>query len=1474
MNIYQKCTIWAKTVIWSVVCVFGITSFCYGVGVSPATCNPFVKRRILSTLLNETYICYADSDYAKQLLKFNATDCFRLPSGKYLVSRMVSKDDTRLIAAIIHKDTEAIMQILEEESRRGKNNKYSSIKELILKFCPPTENNQLSVNLYINHTVAKAFEWLVMTREGIIFRDEIPKEIKNFLKKIEPVINANKHNYFTNEFWDTRTRKKKIKTAINDGMVFYQASGFTKNEKYSSKEVLFKNPKTFREKCLTDIINKPHYHPKYNTAVTYVSRISQNFIDTIASKLPEAEKHEFLNIMEEVPGFFMYDAVMNNFLKIYQEQYIRVIELAEEAGYKNVGRKIEEFAKIELCSVAVIQQSMGFPSVGSSYFQNVWRGFNEEFDKLSKFFRIITPKSDDYNNLELIDFSYTLLSKFFAVRLLDPDPELFPTGLFQDKEFMKNFTLQVSPIAFGLTSQYMNLLDVEEQKKTKITMGGMYSLQTKEKIIEHFIKSSYFEKFLNFNTTLWAKRKIKSFLGYSKYVETKHSYSKILNIYSPKVQNELWIRIACAAEELEKAEINPRVLLYDFLHFGFPESNRNFTSEEFSELIDMAKNMAISMKKNNIKITMFEKEGGPNCYTHFTIFGCNFLKVDPAVTIKIFKLCLTMINHGIDYANSMYSISYFLKEIYQFEEVDESYAIRFFDLGNNLVKNGIDPSVFFRFIYMQYKGKDVEDRFYICEANSDYHSAVYLIETILDILTFLDDRALSRDFLCTIKRLDLKRGDLLAWSSIILWMITCFSTRDNKQEFLARYCKKLKSADSVKIHLIVFRDALKKRYKEHQGEEEEDFFKDMDTFIELCEVLSPKEIKTLFTKNVITLFAKRGISAKSISSLFRLRNISLMSGGDVYCTFWRASEFLLQNVKLKLLFLPGDIVNAPLKRKEVSPTQIMELDSIEELLISKGLFLKKGTKPQKIDRKLILILSNGDELVLKLCRKNESRERIDLAVEAHRLEYFNENKKYFEIESVPPKVISINGKYLFHFKKMPLELTGISSCGIAYVIKKNKRILLNDTRLAPRVLYQKAMIGIKDLAKFTRCGLIHTALIPMFHNREEDRVYQWYWRYFTRCGDYLLGGGAGRFDRWLLNCKYPNWMFYGVNDMEHMEYNPEIDSIHLRNEIGNHLLSWSLVVGSYYRNRSGFLGMERKFKTLLKDGFNSYYKEFTGRESPLDSLINWEDLTLEMITYMKKDRWKEDGTNPDLGPFNGPFPMQKLIRAIYLTSTLSVLELSRNQNVRSEEKRIKFAENETKTTKVLLVDTIYSKLNEEKMYTIKYDEYRLQQTQIDVIKKYAESLNKRFANEKSLCKINLSPCSSNNGSKESLIAIYCRDKNKKLIGEGHVDINIAEGKIEEYLLRITGMLNMAFIAANIPKDLTLEELKTKYGYMVGFMKNQYKEIIGNELSLSEISSEMLTEIHHIILTLFPSHKMPISKIESYNRQAIKFLSAL
>jgi len=87
------------------------------------------------------------------------------------------------------------------------------------------------------------------------------------------------------------------------------------------------------------------------------------------------------------------------------------------------------------------------------------------------------------------------------------------------------------------------------------------------------------------------------------------------------------------------------------------------------------------------------------------------------------------------------------------------------------------------------------------------------------------------------------------------------------------------------------------------------------------------------------------------------------------------------------------------------------------------------------------------------------------------------------------------------------------------------------------------------------------------------------------------------------------------------------------------------------------------------------------------------------------------------------------------------------------------------------------------------------------------------------------------------------------------------------------MVNIALAASNIPDGATEEDLKTVYGPVVGFIKNQYKSILGRELELPDTPEGIIKAVRRIVLSLPEMYKIPLRRIEEYNRRARMILMA-
>lgn len=188
-------------------------------------------------------------------------------------------------------------------------------------------------------------------------------------------------------------------------------------------------------------------------------------------------------------------------------------------------------------------------------------------------------------------------------------------------------------------------------------------------------------------------------------------------------------------------------------------------------------------------------------------------------------------------------------------------------------------------------------------------------------------------------------------------------------------------------------------------------------------------------------------------------------------------------------------------------------------------------------------------------------------------------------------------------------------------------------------------------------------------------------------------------------------------------------------------------------------------------------------------------------------------------------------------------------------------------TAVLLLDLLDAPLHEDRIYEIKYDAARLSLSQIEIVEEYARLLRMESDNAGN---IRVRPFSSAEGSGESLIAVYCTGKDFK--GEGHVDASITEGELKDYILRITGMINIALASSNIPDNLLGEDIG-KYMPIIGYIKNQYKSIIGEELAIPDSPEDILKIVRRIVLGLPKSMRADPARIEEYNHLAKAALAA-
>jgi len=100
---------------------------------------------------------------------------------------------------------------------------------------------------------------------------------------------------------------------------------------------------------------------------------------------------------------------------------------------------------------------------------------------------------------------------------------------------------------------------------------------------------------------------------------------------------------------------------------------------------------------------------------------------------------------------------------------------------------------------------------------------------------------------------------------------------------------------------------------------------------------------------------------------------------------------------------------------------------------------------------------------------------------------------------------------------------------------------------------------------------------------------------------------------------------------------------------------------------------------------------------------------------------------------------------------------------------------------------------------------------------------------------------------------------------GESSINIGED-IFDRPLHLVKLLNMAFIASQIPNDVTREEL-SEYDHFISYINSQHKAITGKNIS----SSNILQTIRHIVLSLPDAAPFPLQTLQEYYRRTIERL---
>ena len=294
--------------------------------------------------------------------------------------------------------------------------------------------------------------------------------------------------------------------------------------------------------------------------------------------------------------------------------------------------------------------------------------------------------------------------------------------------------------------------------------------------------------------------------------------------------------------------------------------------------------------------------------------------------------------------------------------------------------------------------------------------------------------------------------------------------------------------------------------------------------------------------------------------------------------------------------------------------------------------------PALIGRSLVAVINQEKKLlVIKLARINEDPEM--LYKEPLWMHHLRSRHYSFPVRFNIPKPVKIHGSYSFRLHQIPVNIPrsiGLHQehYAIGFIADKDYFAYPNDTIKARQLSFQKLREVLSGnawlLGKLSSAGIIHSAPIPLFHNRVQRRrrkdqgLYEW--------------RRAGRLDRWLESCSYPNLGLTGIRDFEHLISFKGMSS-NLYNHIGVHILSLLLITGSYFRNKDrSRVGINRHgepvdardlfdkqfLKELLNDIFHSYFHGFVGKKFKGKIPVDLEKLSCRMIEEMGVDRYMEE----------------------------------------------------------------------------------------------------------------------------------------------------------------------------------------------------------------------------------------------------------
>ena len=298
--------------------------------------------------------------------------------------------------------------------------------------------------------------------------------------------------------------------------------------------------------------------------------------------------------------------------------------------------------------------------------------------------------------------------------------------------------------------------------------------------------------------------------------------------------------------------------------------------------------------------------------------------------------------------------------------------------------------------------------------------------------------------------------------------------------------------------------------------------------------------------------------------------------------------------------------------------------------------IRSVRKPVFFGRSLVFSCEKDDRLlVFKLARPSDTPE--GLANEILWMEHIRSGGQRFSSRFEIPQALFVNESPVFRFKQTPPE-NGMrlhhERFAIAFTAHRDYFTYPNAPETARKlsgdafsdILLQNAFLA----GRLAADGVVHSALIPLFHNRvqtgrrRDQGLYEWF--------------RAGRLDQWLRSCDHPNLGVTGLRDFEHL-FSYDQTGLSLYRHMGSQFLSFFLVAGSYFRNKDEKrVGLDENgkpvdarglfdpeiLKKLISGVFQRYYRGFVGIEYEGGLPFDIDRLADRMIEEMGVDRYMEE----------------------------------------------------------------------------------------------------------------------------------------------------------------------------------------------------------------------------------------------------------